>query len=97
MFIKLFSVIRLIVQFLKENRLNDTAARLQTESNITMNCFEDREEFKRALLDGKWDLVLHQTRNLILSDETLHLLYEQVNWKESIFTDSKRLLALYFH
>ncbi len=75
----MLSVIRVIVQFLKENRLNASAAHLQSESKITMNCFEDRDQFKKALLEGKWDQVLQQTRDLTLSEETLQLLYEQVN------------------
>ena len=69
---------------MKENRLNDSAAHLQAESKIIMNCFEDREEFKKALLDGKWDHVVQQTRDLTLSEETLHLLYEQVSKTKAV-------------
>lgn len=72
------SVIRVIIQFLKENRLNASAAQLQAETKIIMNCFENFEEFRKALLEGKWDEVLQQTCQLSLSEETLYLLYEQV-------------------
>lgn len=74
----IFSVIRVLIQFLKENRLTDTARMLQNEAKIQMNCLENRTEFSKLVSEGKWDQVLQQTSDLSLSEECNFQLYEQV-------------------
>lgn len=74
-----------MIQFLKENKLNDTAKTLQNEAQVQMNCLENRTEFPKLVTEGKWDQVLQQTADLSLSEECNFQLYEQVNRFQLLF------------
>jgi WD40 repeat-containing protein SMU1 len=72
------SVIKLVIQFLRENNLSSTLSTLEKESNQSLNTVEDKAKFTQDILDGRWDVILKQVNHLGLSNEKLFDLYEQV-------------------
>eukprot|EP00002_Diphylleia_rotans_P015915 TRINITY_DN3081_c0_g2_i2.p1 TRINITY_DN3081_c0_g2~~TRINITY_DN3081_c0_g2_i2.p1 ORF type:complete len:335 (+),score=67.04 TRINITY_DN3081_c0_g2_i2:69-1073(+) len=71
-------VIRLVLQFLKENNLNRTLSVLQEESQISLNTVESAEAFQQDILRGNWDAVLQACATLKLSMSSLFELYEHI-------------------
>jgi len=71
-------VIRLILQFLKENQLLDTLQQLQKESGLVLNTVDNVASFANDIKNGRWDLVLSQVATLKLPADKLTALYEQV-------------------
>lgn len=71
-------VIRIVLQFLKENNLVDSMSTLQKESGVTLNTVDNIETFTADIRHGKWDSVLAQTAMLKLPSDKLVALYEQV-------------------
>jgi WD40 repeat-containing protein SMU1 len=71
-------VIRLMLQFLKENHLQQAMNALQLESGIVLNIVDDNEKFLSDIRYGRWDTVLAQTAGLQLPVGKLSALYEQV-------------------
>ena len=74
----MYSVVKLIIQFLRENNLKQSLHSLEKESNQTLNTMDNKARFIQDVLDGKWDLVLKQIDKLSLEKETLFDIYEQV-------------------
>ena len=74
----MFSLIRILIQFLRENNLNDTAKLLQKESNLNLNYIEDRREFYMKVTSGRWDEVLQEISKLNIPENVLIQLQEQV-------------------
>lgn len=72
------SVVKLIIQFLRENNLNQSLSTLEKESNQYLNTVENKSKFLQDILDGRWDIILKQANHLGLSKEHLFDLYEQV-------------------
>ncbi|CAO3610215.1 unnamed protein product [Cunninghamella echinulata] len=71
-------IIRLILQFFKENDLKETYKALEEETSIKLNTVENKEEFIKDIVDGKWDIVLQQVVSLNIPPKLLIDLYEQV-------------------
>ncbi|KAI9308674.1 WD40-repeat-containing domain protein [Cunninghamella echinulata] len=71
-------IIRLILQFFKENNLKETYKALEEETSIKLNTVENKEEFIKDIIDGKWDIVLQQVVSLNIPPKSLIDLYEQV-------------------
>jgi WD40 repeat-containing protein SMU1 len=71
-------VIRLMIQFLKENGLHDTLRTLQEESQVTLNTVDDVDKFNQDILHGRWDAVLEVVSTLRLPAARLVQLFEQI-------------------
>ncbi|CEP08670.1 hypothetical protein [Parasitella parasitica] len=71
-------VIRLILQFLKENNYPEAAQALEQETTVKLNTVENREAFIKEIRQGEWDIVLKRTTDLRISPRKLMDLYEQV-------------------
>ncbi|KAF2075686.1 hypothetical protein CYY_002999 [Polysphondylium violaceum] len=71
-------VIKLILQFLKENSLGNTLSTLQEETGLYMNIIDNQESFLNDIRNGNWDKVLTVLQNLKLSLPTMITLYEQI-------------------
>ncbi|TFJ81885.1 hypothetical protein NSK_007132 [Nannochloropsis salina CCMP1776] len=71
-------VIKLILQFCKENNLHRTLHTLQSESQVAMNSVDSMENFLSDVNQGRWDSVLPQAAGLQLPQDKLLALYEQV-------------------
>ena len=71
-------VIKLMLQFLKENNLSESAKILQEESGVSLNTVTSIESFLLDIHNGKWDSVLSQLNSIQLPKEKLIIIYEQV-------------------
>jgi WD40 repeat-containing protein SMU1 len=64
-------VIRLMLQFMKENNLTNSMRELQTESDVTLNTVDNLESFTTDIQRGHWDSVMSQVSSLKLPREKL--------------------------
>ena len=47
-------VVRVVLQFLKENNLTDAMQALQKESGVTLNTVDNVENFAKDIRNGRW-------------------------------------------
>lgn len=53
MFLSSTSVLKLVLQFLKENNLTNTVKTLQEESNVTLNTVDNMDHFTSDIVNGR--------------------------------------------
>lgn len=70
--------VRLILQFLKENRLFNAMRALQEESQISLNAVDSADALLADIAAGRWENVLQQTKALECSPPVMMELYEQI-------------------
>lgn len=71
-------MIRVLLQFLKENSLFGTFDALVQETNIHLNTIENPSQLAAAILDGQWDQVMREVATVELPDSVQGDLFEQV-------------------
>eukprot|EP01040_Poterioochromonas_malhamensis_P013112 gene13112-14392_t len=59
-------VVKLILQYLKENSLLTCMHQLQKDTGISLNTVDNIEQFQNDIRNGRWDSVLHQISTLKL-------------------------------
>jgi hypothetical protein len=71
-------VIRIMMQFMKENNLKDSLKALSAETGVSLNTVDSVDSFVADICQGKWESVLAQVNHLKVPKEKLASLYEQV-------------------
>jgi hypothetical protein len=71
-------VIRIMLQFMKENNLKDSLKALSAETGVSLNTVDSVDSFVADICQGKWESVLAQVNHLKVPKEKLASLYEQV-------------------
>lgn len=71
-------VIKIVLQFCKENSLTQTFQTLQQECQVSLNTVDSTETFAGDIEAGRWDAVLPQVAQLKLPKKKLEDLYEQI-------------------
>lgn len=64
-------VVRLMLQYMKENNLITAMHALQTETGVCMNTVDNMDTFVRDIKLGRWDTVLAQVSTLQLPQDKL--------------------------
>jgi WD40 repeat-containing protein SMU1 len=64
-------VIRLMLQFMKENNLQESATILSQESDIALNTVDNIDLFRSDIIHGKWEKVLPIVSNLAIPKDKM--------------------------
>ncbi|XP_075517247.1 suppressor of mec-8 and unc-52 protein homolog 1 isoform X1 [Primulina tabacum] len=71
-------VIKIVLQFCKENSLHQTFQTLQNECQVSLNTVDSLETLTADINSGRWDAILPQLAQLKLPRKKLEDLYEQI-------------------
>ena len=71
-------VVKVVLQFLKENSLTASLQALQDESQVALNTVENLDGLVADVQQGRWDAVMSTIATLKLSPRLLEELYEQL-------------------
>ncbi|EFA86351.1 WD40 repeat-containing protein [Heterostelium album PN500] len=71
-------VIKLILQFCKENALNSTVSALQEETGVNLNTIDNVDRFLEDVKHGQWDKVIMDLSYMNLTPSLSVDLYEQI-------------------
>ncbi|CAM9835183.1 unnamed protein product [Chrysoparadoxa australica] len=71
-------VVRLVLQFLKENKLLNSMRALQEESKVSLNTVDNLTNFAADINHGRWEVVLPAVSALSVPTHKLVDLYEQM-------------------
>ncbi|GIX66116.1 WD-40 repeat protein [Babesia caballi] len=71
-------IVRLILQYFKENKLTKSLMMLQEEAGVSLNSVPSVDSLVADAQMGRWNQVLDAVDTMALSQETLFKLYEQV-------------------
>ncbi|CAD6231543.1 unnamed protein product [Miscanthus lutarioriparius] len=71
-------VVKIVLQFCKENSLQQTFQTLQNECQVSLNTVDSIDTFIADINAGRWDAVLPQVAQLKLPRKKLEDLYEQI-------------------
>ena len=71
-------VLRLVLQFLREQGLTRSVKTLQDEANISTNLVDDVAAFTSDIMSGRWDALLPQLALLKIPPPLLMSIYEQI-------------------
>ena len=82
-------MVKIVLQFCKENALVKTGQALQDECQVALNTVDNLEALISDVNSGRWDAVLPQVAQLKLPRGKLEDLYEQVDG-----TDAKKATSL---
>lgn len=77
-------MIKIVLQFCKENSLQQTFQTLQNECQVSLNTVDSLETFMADINNGRWDALLPQVAQLKLPRKKLEDLYEQVTTSFSL-------------
>ena len=89
-------VVKLILQYCKENNLNKSLLQIQGETKVKLDSIESVEEMKSDILNGKWDKVLRGINGIDVDVNTLLELYEQVIY-ELLENDEKNIAMIFMN
>ncbi|KAK8795530.1 hypothetical protein WA158_000187 [Blastocystis sp. Blastoise] len=87
-------IVRIILQYFKENNLSESYKVLSEETGVTTNTVANKDTLLNAILNGKWDLVLEEVSFLTLPTSILIELVEQIVFEllEMREVDTARML-----
>eukprot|EP01084_Bolivina_argentea_P144229 253115_1 len=71
-------VIKVVLQFLKENNLYQSMQALQQETNVSLNVVDNLDELLSYIHTGRWNKVLEITSSISVPSEVLFDLFEQI-------------------
>jgi WD40 repeat-containing protein SMU1 len=71
-------IVKLMLQYCKENGLMKTFKTMQEESQIALNTVDSMDSFKSDILNGRWDSVLKILATLKLPPNKTMDIYEQI-------------------